>query len=334
MPPGIKLAITGDVTSDPESTDDISALLEGYEVFRAPEIFADAAVADEVEVLVRGLEFEDAGADKLLETLTNLRWVHSMTAGVEEVISDCLLQRGVILTNSAGCYAEAIAEYALAGIVSLFRGIPELLGAKLTGSWMPHQLGREVAGSRIGIVGYGGIGRRVAELVTSVGAEAWAICRDPARTTAPENGNAVRISGLESLHAMLKVSDAVVVATSLNPSSRHLFSEREFAAMKRTAFLINVSRGAVIEEEALRGALELGVIAGALIDTTVIEPLPSNSTLWSARNLWITPHMAGATRESRARTISLLQWNLSCYRRGSLGELRNVVDVAREFNGR
>ena len=133
---------------------------------------------------------------------------------------------------------------------------------------------------------------------------------------------------------MLKVSDAVVVATSLNPSSRHLFSEREFAAMKRTAFLINVSRGAVIEEEALRGALELGVIAGALIDTTVIEPLPSNSTLWSARNLWITPHMAGATRESRARTISLLQWNLSCYRRGSLGELRNVVDVAREFNGR
>ncbi len=68
MPPGIKLAITGDVTSDPESTDDISALLEGYEVFRAPEIFADAAVADEVEVLVRGLEFEDAGADKLLET--------------------------------------------------------------------------------------------------------------------------------------------------------------------------------------------------------------------------------------------------------------------------
>jgi phosphoglycerate dehydrogenase-like enzyme len=333
--PRIKLAITGDLRSDFGLNDDISELLEGYEILRARDILDDAAVAGEVEVLVMGLELEDVGADDLLKTLTNLRWIHSMTAGVEEVISDRLLQRGVVLTNSAGCYGEAIAEYVLAGIVILFRGISELLGAKLTGSWMPHDGGREVAGSRVGIVGYGGIGRCVAELATSAGADVWAICRDPARVDAQENGSTVRVSGLDSLHEMLEVSDAVVVATSLNVSSRHMFGDREFAAMKRSAFLINVSRGGPSSKRKhCGGALESGTIAGAMIDTTVIEPLPADSKLWSVANLWITPHMAGATNESRARVISLLQWNLSCYRRGSLGEIRNVVDIARELTGR
>jgi phosphoglycerate dehydrogenase-like enzyme len=332
--PEIKLAITGDLSRDYGLTDDLSELLNGYEILRAPEILGDTSVADGIEVLVRGLEHEDAGADDLVETLTNLRWIHSVTAGVEEVVSDRLLQRGVVLTNSAGCYGEAIAEYAMSGIVSLFRGIPELLGAKRTGTWMPHEVGREVAGSRVGIVGYGGIGRRVAELATSAGAEVWAVCRDPARVNAQGSGRAVRASGLDSLHEMLEVSDAVVVAASLNTSSRHMLGDREFAAMKKGAFLINVSRGALIKEDALRGALESGSIAGALIDTTVTEPLPPDSELWSVPNLWITPHMAGATRESHARVIELLEWNLSCYRRGALGDLRNVVDVARELTGR
>jgi phosphoglycerate dehydrogenase-like enzyme len=331
--PRIKLAITGDLRSDYELTDEFSEVLNGYEIVRAPEILGNSTLAD-VEVLVTGLESEDAGADTLLETLANLRWIHSMTAGVEGVISDRLLQRGVILTNSAGCSAEAIAEYVLAAIVSMFRGIPELFGAKLTGSWTTHYLGREVAGSQVGIVGYGGIGRRVAELATSTGAKVWAICRDPARVDMTEGGGAVRISGLDSLHAMLEVSDVVVAATSLNTSSRHMFGESEFAAMKRSAFLINVSRGAVIREEVLCRALESGSIAGAMIDTTVTEPLPIDSKLWSVANLWITPHMAGGTRESRARTLSILEWNLSRYHRGLLGELRNLVNVERELNGR
>jgi phosphoglycerate dehydrogenase-like enzyme len=220
----------------------------------------------------------------------------------------------------------------LAGIVTLFRRIPDLYCAKRIGSWMALELGREVAGSPVGIVGNGGIGRRVAERATSAGADVWAIRRDPLRTDEHENSSGVRVSGLDSLHAMLDVSDAVVLATSLNTSSRHMFGDREFAAMKRSAFLINVSRGSVIVEEALVGALDSGSIAGALIDTTVTEPLPTDSRLWSVANLWITA--AGGTREGRARVFSHFEWNLSCYRRGSFGELRNVVDIARELRGR
>lgn len=334
MQPRIKLAISGDLGSDFELTEDFSKVLKGYEIVRAAEISGDVTLAEDVEVLVRGLEREDPGADDLLETLVNVRWVHSLTAGVEDIVSDRLLQRGVILTNAAGCYGEAIAEYVLAAIVSMFRGIPDLYSAKLTGSWMAHELGREVAGSRVGIVGYGGIGRRVADLARSAGAHVWAVGRDSAQVDGHEDDSAVRVTGPDSLHAMLKVSDAVVVAVSLNTSSRHMFGEREFAAMKRSAVLINVSRGAVIREEALCQALESGSIAGAVLDTTVTEPLPIESKLWSVANLWITPHMAGATRESRARGLSLLEWNLSRYGCSSLGELRNVVNVARELSGR
>src|ERR1700677_2997529 len=121
-------------------SEDFSELLKRYEILRAPEMLGDASVADDVDVLIRGLEHEDPGANDLLEALGNLRWIHSLTAGVEEIISDRLVQRGVILTNSAGCYGEAIAEYVLAAIVSMFRGTPELYSAKLTGSWMPHKL--------------------------------------------------------------------------------------------------------------------------------------------------------------------------------------------------
>jgi phosphoglycerate dehydrogenase-like enzyme len=332
--PRIKLAVTGDLEREFELTQDLSEALKRYEIVRTPEILRDGTVADGVEVLVRGLEYEDPGADHLFETLRHLRWIHSITAGVEEIVSDRLIQRGVVLTNSAGCYAEAIAEYVMAAIVSVFRGIPPLYSAKLTGTWMPHVLGREVAGSRIGIVGYGGIGRRVAELATSAGASVWAIGRDREAIDGPDLERAVRVSGPDSLHAMLEVSDAVVAAVSLNASSRHMFGEREFAVMKRSGVLINVSRGAVIEEEAMCRALESGSIAGAVIDTTVTEPLPVDSKLWTVANLWITPHMAGATRESQGRVLSLLEWNLSCYGRGSLGELRNVVDVARELTDR
>jgi phosphoglycerate dehydrogenase-like enzyme len=330
----MKLATTGDLRNDVALTGDVVKFLDGYEIVRAREILSDETIARDVEVLVRGLDTEDSGAEDLIDALTNLKWIHSMTAGVEDVISESLLERGIFLTNSAGCHAEAIAEYVLAGIVGLFRGIPSLLAPKPRGTWLPHIVGREVAGSRVGIVGYGGIGHRVAELASSWGAEVWAIRRDPTRVSAEEDRSAVTVTGPESLHSMLEVSDVVVVTTSLNASSRHLLGEREFAAMKNSAYLVNVSRGAVIDEDALYDALTTGSIAGALIDTTDTEPLPADSKLWSAATLWITPHMAGATRESRTRALSLLDWNLTCYRRGAAREFRNVVDVARELDGR
>jgi len=332
--PRVKLLIAGDLRSDFEVTQDFLELLTGYDILRVGDILADSAVADEVEALVRGLDSDDLGTNVLLERLKNLRWIHSMTAGVEEVVSDRLVERGILLTNSAGCYAGGIGEYVLAALVCLFRGLPELLCAKRTGLWMPHELGREVAGSRVGVVGYGGIGRRVGELALTAGADVWAICRDPTRADRQAGADGIRVSGPDSLNAMLEVSDAVVVAVSLNASSHHMFDDEQFRMMKRSAVLVNVSRGSVIREEALVVALESRSISGAVIDTTEREPLPSDSKLWQTANLWITPHMAGGTREGRARALSLLQWNLTRYRDGSLRDLRNVVDVARELSGR
>jgi phosphoglycerate dehydrogenase-like enzyme len=108
--PRLKLAITGDLGSDFKLTESFLELMKGYEILRVPEILNDAKALVEVEVLARWLEREDDGADELLETLTNLRWVHSLTSGVEKIVLDQLLERNVVLTNSAGCYAEGIAE--------------------------------------------------------------------------------------------------------------------------------------------------------------------------------------------------------------------------------
>jgi phosphoglycerate dehydrogenase-like enzyme len=276
----------------------------------------------DAEILVTGLSGQRAAGREFVRSMPGLRWVHSMTAGVEDLVCEELVERDVLVTNGAGAYATAIAEYAFAAMVLLARRLPELMLAGARRRWTePHPLGSELAGKVVGIVGYGGIGRTLGRLCSGAGMTVRGLRRRPGEGEL----------GPEQLPELLAESDFVVLAASLNPSSRGLIGRAELGLMREGGYLVNVSRGALLDERALADALRSGHLAGAMLDVVAAEPLADTSELWDVPNLWITPHMSGGSRESRDRAFDVLVANVVHYLAGRLEEMTNVVDVRREL---
>jgi len=289
----------------------------------APELLLDA------EILVTGFEGQEHDALEYVRLMPRLRWIHSILAGLGSVASEEIAQRGVLVSNGAGAFAVPIAEFVLASLVMLARGLGELVLAGAQHRWAgEHRLGWELDGARAGIIGYGGIGTRVAELLAGAGMTVAAVTRSPERH---DPGPARELLGPDGLPALLASSDAVVLCASLNPSTRGLIGERELAALKPGAVFVNVSRGQLVDERALVRALVDGRLAGAVIDVTANEPLPPESPLWDVPNLWITPHLAGGTYAGRARALACFVDNLPRFAAGATGEMVNLVDVRREI---
>lgn len=291
---------------------------------------SDPAGLRESEILITGFESQTVSPLEFAQAMPRLRWVHSMYAGVESLISESLLEREIVVTSSAGAYAVAMAEYAFAAMVLLARRIPELLVAGSQHQWHePHPLGIELAGKRVGIVGYGGVGRALARLCAPAGMSVWGLRR---RVTPEHDDSVERVLPTIELDELLGESDFVIVAASSNPTTRRLLERMRLEAMKPGAFLVNVARGALVDERALVDALHSGRLAGAVLDVTAVEPLPPESELWDVPNLWITPHMSGGTLESRTRTLEILLSNISAYLDGHLDEMLNRVDLAFELS--
>jgi len=290
---------------------------------------ADPAVR-EAEILITGISTQTVSGREIADAMPRLRWIQSMTAGVNDVVSASLLERDVLVTSTAGAYALAIAEYAFAAMVMLTRGLPELVVAKERRAWAEdHPLGGELAGKCVGIIGFGGIGTALARHCTAAGMSVWALRR---RAAAPAGSPPIeRLLTPAELPHLLEASDFVVVAASLNPSSLGLIGAAELERMKPGAFLVNIGRGELVDETALVGALGSGRIAGAMVDVTAVEPLPGDNPLWALPNLWITPHMAGGTRESRTRALTLLLENIGHYLDGHAAAMRNIVDLRHEL---
>ncbi len=157
----------------------------------------------------------------------------------------------------------------------------------------------------------------------------WGLRRRP--VDKHQQGPAERVLVLDELPELLGASDFVVLAASLNPSSRRLLGSAQFQAMKPGAFLVNVSRGALIDEAALASYLASGRLGGAVLDVPTLEPLPEASELWGVSDLWITPHMSGGTNESRRRAFDILLNNVRHYLAGHFESMLNVVDLQHEL---
>ena len=316
------------LSDDFELTPAAREVLDLVETEVVRDVASSAAALSTADVLVTGFSTEALDPLELARAMPNLRWIHTMTAGIGTLAAGEVVEREIVVTNASGAYATAIAEYVFAALVMLRRGLPELLVARTRHRWSDHGLGRELAGTQVGIVGFGGIGRRVATLCAGAGMQVRAIRRRPA---AGDQQAAVHVGPPGELDELLATSDAIVLSASSNRSTRHLIGTRELALMPRHAVLVNVSRGELVDEAALAAALRDGGIAGAMIDVTTEEPLPAASPLWSLPNLWITPHMSGASVESRARSLDLLIENLRRYLSAGPVDLVNRVDVARDL---
>lgn len=263
-----------------------------------------------------------------------LRWLQCAGAGVDGLQSTDILQKdsGVMITTAVGIHATTIGEYVLGSMLMFNRSWPEMVRLQdshtwpLSASWY-HLRGRELSGSTLGIIGLGAIGRRVAQLGRVFGMTVLAT----RRTAEPgqEDPDVDRLFPFAELHDMLRQSDYVVIAVPLTAQTERLISAPELRVMRSHAYLVNVARGRVVDEQALIRALQEGWIAGAGLDVVEQEPLSADSPLYSLSNVILTPHISGISDHYDDRLARLFAENLRRY--CSAQPLLNLYDPARGY---
>jgi phosphoglycerate dehydrogenase-like enzyme len=230
--------------------------------------------------------------------------------------------RGLAVTNARGVFSQPIAEYVVMMALAIARRLPQLLELQRERTWQPLR-GRELSTMTVGIVGYGSIGAEIARLLAPFGPRIIASRRHPDR--GPGEATNVELLGLDALDELLRESDIVVVAAPLTEETAGMIGAPQLQEMRETAWLINISRGRLVDESALRRALESGWIGGAVLDVFTEEPLPTDSPLYDTPNLIVTPHTSWASDLVNQRSIDLFLDNLRRYRNGEA--LANVVDL-------
>lgn len=260
------------------------------------------------------------------EGAARLRWVHSGAAGVAGSLYPEMRASDVMLTNSAGIYAEPMAETVLAMMLFFARGLDIAVRAQARGRWEKEELEgadspvREVGGATVGIVGFGGIGQAVGRRAAALGSKVVALKRTPSE---PPPGVEL-ISGEGALHELIRRSDYLVLSLPETEETKGLIGKLELELLGPGGVLINVGRGSVLDEAELARALRERSIRGAALDVFAEEPLPAESELWDLPNVLITPHVSGISRSYWRREVDLILENLRRYSTGQ--PLVNLVD--------
>jgi phosphoglycerate dehydrogenase-like enzyme len=245
-----------------------------------------------------------------------LRWIHAPTAAVHQLLFPALIESHVVVTNSREVHGPVVAEHVMALIFALAKKIPQAAWLQQKRTWGQESIWndgvhpQEIAGATLGLIGVGSIGGRVAQMASALGMRVIAV-REHIEKGTPDAIE--RVFPLREVDEMLRQSDFVVLAAPLIPDTQKLMNASRFAAMKPSAYLINVGRGPQIEEAALMEALRSRRIAGAALDVFEREPLSADSPLWDAENLLITPHTAGLTEKLWLRHYDLFSDNLRRY---------------------
>ena len=298
--------------------------------------------AEEVGALV------GAGCDVLLtfrvpNDLANrasVKWIQLLSAGADHVLAGPLRGSKIPITTASGIHATPIAEYTLASMLAYAHRIHLAIRAQVRHEWM--RSGAFMAGvddireQTLGIIGYGSIGRETARLAEAFGMKVLALKRNPSdRVDAgwcpaglgdPDGKIPARFFGPQDREAILRESDYVSVTLPLTDHTRKFIGEREFAAMKPEAYLVNIGRGEVIDERAMAAALSAKKIGGAGLDVFEHEPLEAGSPLWDLENVILTPHISGANRGYMDKACELFAENLKRF--AANRPLLNLVDPA------
>jgi phosphoglycerate dehydrogenase-like enzyme len=284
------------------------------------EDFPEEILLD-VEVLYTSIVLPDP------EDAPKLKWVQSDYAGIDHIAGHAIVNSEVLVTTLSGVTASVIAEYVLMSILSLGHKLPLMMADKAEKEWAEEGWRRfnplELRDSTVGIVGYGSIGRQVANVCKALGANILVVKRDLKilqddgfrleGTGDPEADLADRIYPPEAIGSMSEICDFLVITLPLTKDTRGLIGERVFNTMKEGSFLIDVSRGGVVDHGALVEALNDGKLAGAALDVFPVEPLPSSSPLWEMGNVFLSPHISGSTARYRELALELFVENMQRY---------------------
>jgi len=287
-------------------------------VSETPSAFA--ALAPEADVIL------DAwSAPGVLEAVfamcSRVRWVHSLTAGVEGVLFPALVESPIPLTNSRGVFARSLAEFAIGAMLYFAKDFRRMLRSQAAGKWDRFDI-EEVHGHTAAILGFGEIGRYTARLASALGMEVTALRRHPQRAAGDLAD--VRVYAPEEKMAFLAEADYLVISAPLTPETRGMIGEAELRAMKPGAVVINVGRGPVVQEAALVQALQEGWIRGAALDVFEQEPLPEAHPFYKLENVLLSAHCADHTADWKELAMTFFVENFARFHRGE--PLKNVVD--------
>jgi glyoxylate/hydroxypyruvate reductase A len=255
-----------------------------------------------------------------------LRWIQATSAGIGGFMPRTGLDRsGIQVTTAAGIHAVPLAEFALTGVLHFVKGLPQLTEWQTAHHWERYTT-RQLAGLRALVVGLGGVGRRVASSLAGLGVEVWGLGRV---------GSVYDVEGVSrvvtrpDLDAMLPTTDIVVLACPLTDETRGLIGAAQLDLLPLDAVVVNIARGAVVDQEALIDSLRAGRIAGACLDVFADEPLPADSPLWDMPNVIVSPHSASTVSSENASLVDLFIDNLGRFMEGR--PLRNLYDPERGY---
>ena len=255
-----------------------------------------------------------------------VRWVQTTKSGIGETLRRLGLDTTAItFTNCSGIHAVPLAEFAVLGLLYLWKDVPRLRADQARHDWRAGVVTRLLAGSRVLVVGLGGLGRHVARMLAGLGVEVWG----HRRGSGPAPEGVARLVDGPGWRAALGEVDALVVACPYTSESHHLVGPAELAALPDGAFVVNIARGAIIDEAALVAALASGHLGGAALDVFETEPLAADSPLWDLPNVLVSPHRASVVEAENGLIVELFVDNLRRYLAGE--PLRNVYDAAREY---
>jgi phosphoglycerate dehydrogenase-like enzyme len=277
------------------------------------------------------------------DQVPNLRWVQIHYSGLDHINGNPLLSADVTFTTMSGASAPQMAEFALMSMLALGHRAPETLRSKPAEQWAEGRYTRfqpsELRGSTVGIVGYGSIGREIGRLCKQFGANLLATklnlkqIQDPGYQPEglgdPGADLPDRIYPPEALRSMVSLCDFLVICVPLTTKTQGMVNSDVLKAMKNTAYLIDISRGGVVDHGALVEVLSGGQLAGAALDVFPVEPLPESSPLWGMPNVMLSPHLAGASPHYLERAVNLFVQNLQRYL--SDRPLLNVYDPLRGY---
>lgn len=302
----------------------LASIREAANIYVGDELASVEEHASDAEIILySGLTGKTVTLREVWPAARKVRWIHSLSAGVESMLFPELVESPVVVTNARGVFKRALAEFVVLGMLYFFKRVRRLVESQRAHKWDDFMV-EWLPGKKMGVVGYGEIGRECAMLANAVGVTIYATRR---KVELSANDRLLeRVFAPTRLREMLSEVDVVLAAAPLTPETRHMIGTEEFNVMKPSAIVINVGRGPVIDESALIRALQDKRIAGAALDVFEIEPLAPDHPFFDMENVLLSPHCTDRTRDPDWLDLSMQCFvdNFWRYTRGE--ELKNIVD--------
>jgi len=276
----------------------------------------------DADILV-SLGFDNEYTPSRIMNSTKVKWIHILAAGVENLPFKEIKQKNIIVTNSNGIHKIPISEHVFGMLLNFTRNLYIFQEQKKQKLWK-KQIGTELYGKTMGIIGLGSIGREIARK-----AKAFDMKVIGTKNNKIPLENVDCVYGSEDLEQVLSQCDFVVIALPSTPQTNKLISRREFESMKDGAYFVNISRGEIVDEVELIKALKNGKLKGACLDVFEEEPLPKDSELWNVDNVIISPHLAALSPAYFDRAFKIFLYNLNAFQENK--NLKNIIDLDKEY---